>query len=278
MTTSIQEHEGHLRDELIETGRRLYERGFISGTDGNISVRLGQDAMLTTPSGVHKGTMRPEQIVKCDLQGRPIGENGKPSSEIRMHVLVYQARPDVSAAVHAHPVHAVALSLVGVSLAECVLPEPALALGPIPTAPYATPTTEDVPVSIQQILASKFNALVLSRHGTLTLGQNLEEAYIRLETLEHSARITAVARSIGQTSPLPPEEVARIEQIARDFGLARPSPNCSGCGTCRQPLGARGGAFGDIVPAPHDELVQELAQAVLRRLAHARVQGDTIDR
>ncbi len=265
--------EERTRIELVETGRRLYERGFISGTDGNLSVKLGGDMMLTTPSGAHKGTMRPEQIVKCDLSGRSLEEGRKPSSEIRMHVLVYEARPDVAAAVHAHPVHAVALSLVGVSLAECLLPEPALALGPIPTAPYATPTTEDVPESIRELLANRFNALVLARHGTLTLGRTLEEAYVRLETLEHSARITAVARTMGATSPLPAAEVERIERIARDFGIARPAPLCSQCGVCGQPSGGGGGAIGGGDRQEH--LVQELTRVVLRRLAHDRVPDDT---
>lgn len=267
------ETEQRARKELVETGRRLYERGFISGTDGNISVRLGSEAMLTTPSGVHKGTMRPEQIVKCDMSGTSLEEGRKPSSEIRMHVLVYQARRSVAAAVHAHPVHAVALSLVGVSLAECLLPEPALALGPIPTAPYATPTTEDVPDSIRELLASRFNALVLARHGTLTLGRTLEEAYVRLETLEHSARITSIARTMGTASPLPQAEVERIEQIARDFGIARPAPHCSQCGVCGQPAGAGGGALGGGDGNEH--LFRELTEVVLRRLAHDRVSKDT---
>ncbi len=269
MSTSIEEQERLLRAELVRIGERLYDRGFISGTDGNISVRLGSGAMLTTPSGVHKGTMRPEQIVKCDLEGHPLAGSGKPSSEIRMHVLVYRLRPDVSAAVHAHPIHAVALSLVGVSLAECVLPEPVLALGPIPTASYATPTTEDVPASIRDLLSCEYNALVLARHGTLTLGRSLEEAYVRLETLEHSARITAAARAIGRPTPLPAVEVSRIEQIARELGIARPSAQCSNCGTCGQPPEARGGALAS------EDLIQELAQAVLRRLSHDRVSPDT---
>lgn len=309
--------ERTLRLDLVEVGKRLYERGFIAGTDGNLSVRLGSESMLTTPSGVHKGMLRPEQIVKCDLEGNTTDER-KPSSEIRMHVLVYLARPEVSAAVHAHPVHSVALSLVGVNLAECLLPEAALALGSIPTAPYATPTTDDVPDSIQELLCQSFNALILARHGTLTLGRTLEEAFIRLETVEHTARITAVARSIGPTYALPPAEVSRIESIALALGIARPSPGCSGCGTCGQPIGEGGGALGDkesmkgspepYVPLVHQsimrrtpdlppeeleqirqvaqglcsetvggddgstqQLVGELAEAVLRRLGHDRV-------
>jgi len=273
MSTVI-DTEQELRLELVEVGRRLYERGFIAGTDGNLSVRLGADRMLTTPSGVHKGMLRPEQIVTCDLEGRPVDDR-RPSSEIRMHVLVYQARPDVSAAIHAHPVHSVALSLVGVSLAECLLPEPALALGSIPTAPYATPTTEDVPSSIRELLSQRYNALILARHGTLTLGRTLEEAVLRLETVEHTAKITAVARSIGATSALPAEEVERIEAIARDLGIARPDAGCSGCGTCGRPLGDKASMTGSpepYVPISHHALMRrtpELPAEELERIQRA---------
>jgi L-fuculose-phosphate aldolase len=288
--TSPSDQERALRQELVEVGRRLAQKEFVPGTDGNLSVRLGAEWLLTTPSGVGKGALRPDQIVKCDLDGNPVGEL-RPSSEIRMHVLVYRSRPDVAAAVHAHPAHAVALSLAGVSLAECLLPEPTLALGAIPTAPYATPTTEDVPESIRELLARRFNALILARHGTLTLGRTLDEAVVRLETLEHTARITAIARSVGGGSlqPLPATEVQRIEGIARALGIARPSASCSLCGTCgakrspqrlssdssprplsRGESGAGGGVRGDDAA-----LVDTLVETVLRRLGHGRVPGDT---
>jgi L-fuculose-phosphate aldolase len=274
---SMSEQERALRDELVQLGRRMYERGYIAGTDGNLSVRFGDRWILTTPSGVHKGMLKPEQIVKCDLQGRPAGPEGlRPSSEVRMHTLVYQLRPDVLAAIHGHPVHAVALSLVGVSLAECLLPEPTLALGAIPTASYATPTTEDVPESIRELLTQRYNAIVLARHGTLTLGRALEEAYLRLETLEHSAQITATARAIGATSALPPAEVERIEAIARELGIARPAPSCSGCGTCGQPLGQGGGAV-TASSEEHDDVIEEITRQVLRRLSHDRVTRDTTE-
>lgn len=281
----LSDEERHLREELVELGRRMYERSYIAGTDGNLSVRLGDRWILTTPSGVHKGLMQPDQIVKVDLQGRPAGAEGRrPSSEIRMHTLVYQLRPDVLAAIHGHPIHAVALSLVGVSLAECLLPEPTLALGAIPTATYATPTTEDVPDSIRELVAQRYNAIVLARHGTLTLGRTLEEAYLRLETLEHSAQITATARAIGSTSALPPAEVARIESIAREFGIARPAASCNACGTCGQPVGQGGGAvsetggqFSAEPGAGASEVIDEITRQVLRRLGHDRVPFDTKD-
>jgi len=273
---TLEEQEQQLRAEIVDFGRRLYERDLVAASDGNLSVRLGSDLMLATPSGAHKGMLSPEQIVKCDLSGIPVGSGaGKPSSEIRMHVLVYQSRPDVAATIHAHPIHAVALSLVGVSLAECLLPEPALALGPIPTAPYATPTTPDVPESIRDLLAQRFNALILARHGTLTLGQSLEQAYLRLETLEHTARITATARSIGQTEALPAGEVQRIENIARDLGIARPAESCSLCGACgKQPVE---GSDSEMQPLSTTDpgLIDDLTAAVLRRLGHGRVAGDT---
>ena len=159
---------------------------------------------------------------------------GVPSSELRMHLLVYRVRPDVAAAVHAHPVHAVALSLVGVSLAGCLLPETVLSLGSVPTAGYATPTTEEVPESLRHLL-EKSNAIVLARHGTLTLGADLTQAYNRLESLEHTAHITAVARAIGPVSVLSQQERQRLEDAARALGIETENLVCSGCETCGSP-------------------------------------------
>lgn len=270
------DEEQRLRAELVELGRRAYERGYLSGTDGNLSVRLGADRMITTPSGVGKGTLAPDDLILCDMDGTPVDRSGaRPSSEVRMHLLVYRARGDVRAALHAHPAHAVALSLAGISLAECLLPEPALALGPIPTAPYATPTTEDVPASIRDLLPYGYNALVLARHGTLTLGRSLEEAYLRLETLEHTARVTLLARTVGPLEPLPRAEVDRIESIARALGIARPDESCGACGACGQPEGSRAAEGPGTTDRSREHLVATIAEAVLRRLRHGRGQEDT---
>jgi L-fuculose-phosphate aldolase len=221
------------REQIVQVMRRTWERGLLAAGDGNASVRLDARRIAITPSGVLKAQLRPEQIVVVDSRGRQLDGKGRATSELAMHLAVYQARPEVQAVLHAHPPTAIALSIAGVSLAECVLPEVIVSLGRIPTAPYATPGTLDVPASIEAVIRDH-SALLLERHGALTCGRDLDEAYGRLEVIEHAARITHLARQLGPVPVLPPDEVARIRQAAASAGLIRTAPDCSRCGVCAQ--------------------------------------------
>ena len=145
------EEEAEGRRRIVSVCRRMYERGLIAGADGNVSVRLGDDRLLITPSGLHKGDLAEEDLVITDRAGKPLAGRHRPSSEILMHLLCYDLREEVRAVVHAHPVHAVALAMAGVSLANCILPESCLALGHILTAPYSTPGTEEVPAALARV-------------------------------------------------------------------------------------------------------------------------------
>ncbi len=208
----------------------MYERGYIVAGDGNVSVRVGRDRVVVTPAGAHKGMLRPADLVLTDLRGVPL-RGGSPSSEMRMHVEVYARRPEVRAVVHAHPPHVLAFSVAGQSLGQCILPEVVFALGRVAQAGYATPTTSEVPRIIAEHVA-RSNALILDRHGTLTLGEDLAAAFNRLETLEHTAKITWLARALGPIAPLPAEEVKRLHALAEGIGLQRAYPDCAGCDVC----------------------------------------------
>ena len=201
--------------EIIDHGRLAYEQGFISGASGNLSIRLDEKRILVTASGVHKGRLSKEDLILFDIQeSRTIGAAlQKPSSEIRMHAAVYHNREDVHAVIHAHPPYAVALSVVGMSLAEVVLPEAVLAIGPIVDCGYATPATEGVVKVLQPAIKNGHNAIVLKRHGSVTLGKTMVEAFNRLETLEHVAKVTAIAKSIGKVTGLPDNEVSKLLQL-----------------------------------------------------------------
>jgi L-fuculose-phosphate aldolase len=231
-------NEEYLKSEMIEIGRTVYERGYIAATDGNISVRLDNGDILMTPSGVPKGRMRPGQIVRTDPGGQVIGE-GKPSSEILMHLAVYQERPDARAVVHAHPPYATAFSIAGVSLAQCVIPEIVVQMGTIPTTPYATPSTRELPDTIREYLECS-DALILERHGTLTLGETLLSAYHKLEKVEHTAHITLIANQLGGAKTLTPEEVEKLMEVRRQMGLTSRNTlicdKCSMAGTCHLDL------------------------------------------
>lgn len=237
------------REQVITVCQHLYRSGLIAAGDGNVSVRLDDDSVLVTPSGCHKGFIGPEDLIVTDLQGRK--KKGapqlKPSSEFLMHALCYAERPDVGAVVHAHPPITVGLALAGVSLAQCVLSETCLSLGAILTAPYSTPTTEEVPQVLRPYVRQA-NAVVMDRHGALTVGRSLDEAFQRMEAMEHAAKITHTARTLGPVTPLPAREVEKLGALARKLGIPRAPDPCTLCNAC--PSGSGGTAAArDSAPA-----------------------------
>lgn len=233
----------------------MYRQGYIAAMDGNVSARLDDERVLVTPTGMHKGFIREDDLVITDLHGKLLRGSKHPSSEFLMHELAYAQRDDVGAVVHAHPPITVALALAGVSLAQCVLSETCLVLGPILTAPYSTPTTEEVPQVLLPYVRQA-NAIVMDRHGAITLGRTLDEAYNRLEAMEHAAKITHAARALGPVAPLPPVEVDKLQELARKLGIPRAPDPCTLCNAC--PNGS-----GGPIAQPSDELVVD---AVVRRL------------
>jgi L-fuculose-phosphate aldolase len=207
------------RHDIIEVCRRVYARGWLAATDGNASILIDDDRILCTPSGVHKGYMDEEQLIVVDRSGNRLKGDLPASSELAMHLAVYEQRPDVRAALHAHPTHCVALSLAGISLASCTLPEVILTLGSIPTIGYCTPTSLEVPAEIKKWIRD-FDALILPRHGSLTVGSDIFDAFNKLERMEHVAEITFLARSLGPVEPLTCSQVEKIREAAQEVGLS----------------------------------------------------------
>jgi L-fuculose-phosphate aldolase len=228
------------REEIVRVCRLLYEKGYVAATDGNVSVRLSKNRILSTPSGFSKGFLVPEQLVVTDLEGRkiparePASRELEPTSELLMHLEAYRQRPDIVAVIHAHPPICVALSIAGISLARCLLPEVIVTLGLIPTAEYATPASAEGPGAIRDLIA-KHDALIIQRHGTLTVGKDPFDAYLKLEKVEHLAHVTLILRQLGRETPLPPAEVAKLLRMRREKGLAREGEEedfCASCGVC----------------------------------------------
>ncbi len=203
--------EQQLRQTLVRICRMLHHKNLIAAMDGNVSVKFGE-GLLTTPSRVNKGFLEEEQIILVDWNGRVISGDGQPTSEIAMHLAVYRLRPEVEAVVHAHPPLATAFSIAGISLEDFVLPEVVMTMGVIPTASYATPTTPEVPETIHNLIL-KHDALILERHGALTVGRDLMDAYNKMEKLEHAALIIFSALQLGRVRCLPPREVERLIQM-----------------------------------------------------------------
>jgi L-fuculose-phosphate aldolase len=205
---AIQVDESSLRRELVDVCRRAYQRGMISGTDGNVSGRLSDDRILVTPAGVNKGFLEVGDLVETDLDGRAVS-GGTPSTEVLLHTAVYRARPDAMGVVHAHPPSCVALTLVKIGMDAPIIPEIVGALGRVPTAPYATPGGPDLPASFVPLLAGH-DAILLERHGSVTIGSSVRQAMDRLEMIEHAATIHIRAHSIGLVVPMSDEEVKRL--------------------------------------------------------------------
>lgn len=198
-----------LREELCRVCRLLYERGYVAGHDGNVSLRLPDGNLLVTPSGVSKGRLEPEMLVVCDLEGNVLAGDRHPSSETPMHLEVYRQRPDVGAVVHAHPVAATAFAICRKGLEEPFLIETISGLGVVPVAPYALPSTREVPESIRPFVQDH-NAVLLANHGALTWGRDLWEAFDRMEVLEHTAKIYAQVHQMGGGVALSPEQVEAL--------------------------------------------------------------------
>jgi len=207
--------KSRIKHEIVRVCRLLHKKNYLAATDGNVSVRLG-DRVLVTPSGVHKGLMEADQIITVDLTGRVLEGERRPTSEIRLHLLAYEVRPDVSAVVHAHLPYATACTLAGIDLLEPILPEVVITLGGIPTAAYATPGSAEVPTAVGDFL-KEYDAILLSRHGAMTMGRDVADAYNKMEKLEHTARVVLAARLQGPVPSLPAAEVEKLRRLGKEY-------------------------------------------------------------
>lgn len=205
-----------MRKAVADFGRRLYEQQMIAGTDGNLSVRLDDDRILVTPSGLPKGRLSPEDMVVVDINGKHLQGSHQASAELAMHLLVYQRRSEVNACIHAHPPHATAFAVAGIGLESDVLPEVVVTVGKIPLTDYAGPGTDEVPKSIEPHVDT-CNAFLLRNHGLLTIGRSLEEAFNRHEVLEHYARIVLLARHLGNIDAIPSEDYKRLQRMRENL-------------------------------------------------------------
>jgi L-fuculose-phosphate aldolase len=218
--------EEQARADIVEVGRRLWERGFVASNDGNISVRLDEQRLITTPKSVSKGFMTPDMMVITDLDGKKITGERDPSSELKMHLEVYRNRPDARAVVHAHPPTATGFAVAGIALDRAVLAEVITTLGSIPIAEYATPSTEELPAAVRKYVKAH-DGLLLANHGALALAGDVMSAYYRMETIEHFAKISLVARTLGREQLLSRDEVERLQGLRGMYGIASPAPICT---------------------------------------------------
>jgi L-fuculose-phosphate aldolase len=194
-------NESFYRNEIIKVGKKLYAKDFVASNDGNISIRISENEILITPTGVSKGAMTADQILKIDPCGNLLCGFLRPSSETKMHLAIYKTRPDVKAVVHAHPPTATGFAVAGIPFNDICLPEAIIHFGKIELAAYGTPSTEQVSTAVADKIVDS-DAVLLANHGAVTVGKDVFEAYYRMEALESVCKITFVAKMLGRVNYL----------------------------------------------------------------------------
>jgi L-fuculose-phosphate aldolase len=221
-------NEETARREIVRVGRLMYERSYVVSSDGNVSVRLDDGRIVATPTMTCKGRMTEESCAVTDTEGKPLNDR-KASSELEMHLLIYRERPDVKAVCHAHPPHGTAFAVAGLSIDQPILSEVILTLGCVPLADYGTPSTAELTDAMRP-LVKHHNALLMANHGAVAYGADLWQAFDRLETLEHTARITILARILGGSRNLPPESIEKLINVREAAGYLDERARCQACG------------------------------------------------
>jgi len=201
--------ERQYRDQIVRYGRMLHQRGFVAATDGNLSVRLSDNRILATPTCMSKGCMRAADLVIVDSGGRVVSGKRNVSSEIGMHLLIYRMRPDIKGIVHAHPPTATGFAAAGVPLNQPLVCEVVIGLGSIPLAKYGTPGTNELTDALEPLIPG-FDAILMSNHGVVAYGRDLEQAYMKMETVEHFAQIALVTHQLGHQQPLGATELEKL--------------------------------------------------------------------
>ena len=264
--------------DIVEAGRRVFNQGYVASNDGNISCRFEEDRILTTPTGMSKGFLKIEDLCVVDMDGKLVSGQKRPSSEIGMHIFLYRQRPDMRAVVHAHPPTATGFAVAGIPLSACVLPEVIITLGSIPIVDYGTPGGPEISEPIKKYVKD-YDAYLLENHGATTIGTDVMNAYYKMETMEHFAKILFVAKQLGGFNELNSEQVAKLIAIRDRMGLRGPEPACDipdapqvtpstngGIPTLRTK--SAGGSTSATSPAPQstDDLVSEITRRVLAEL------------
>ena len=211
-----------LKEQMCEVGRRIWRRGYCAGNEGNHSVRIGQDRVLCTPTGISKGFLEPDDICIINLEGQQIELNQnqqRPTSEVLVHLAIYKHRPDVRAVIHSHPPHATAFAVADVALPQGIHPEAEIFLGKVPTAKFAMPSTQALPDSIIPLIGDQTNTVLLGNHGSVSFSTDLIDAYYRLEILDNYCRILILCQQLGKTNVLDVAQVTELLEVKKKFGF-----------------------------------------------------------
>lgn len=224
-------HSRELKEEICEIGRRLYNKGFAAANDGNISIRVGENEVLCSPTMICKGFMTPDDICAVDLDGNQIAGTRKRTSEILLHLEIMKARPDVKSVVHCHPPHATAFGVVNEAIPQCVLPEVEVFMGEVPMAPYETPGGLDFAQTVLPFLKST-NTIILKNHGTVSFDDTLMKAYWKTEILDAYCKILLLARQMGPVEYFDEDKARELIDLKKRLGFDDPRLHVEDCDLC----------------------------------------------
>lgn len=253
-------NEKEIREQICEVGRRVWLKNWVAANDGNISMRLGDEFVITTPTGVSKGFMTPDMLLKVDLDGNVRGGYLKPSTEIKIHIEAYKRRDDKRAVVHAHPPVCTGYAVANIPLDFQTLPEIIITLGRIPLAQYGTPSTTELSDSISELIVCH-DAVLLANHGAMTLGKDVMDAYYNMERVEHFASISLVAHQLGGMQPISEPDVKKLEDIREQFGIKIGGSACINCGTC---TGTESCQLS--TKSEYEDLIEEVTKKIMKEL------------
>ena len=224
-------HDRKAKELICEIGRRVYNKGFAAANDGNISIRVGENEVLCSPTMICKGFMKPEDICAVDLDGKQIAGTRKRTSEILLHLSIMRHRPDVKAVVHCHPPHATAFAVAGEAIPQCVLPEVEVFMGEVPIAPYETPGGQKFADTVVPFLKAT-NTIILRNHGTVSFGKDLQDAYWKTEILDAYCRILLLAKQLGPIEYFPREKTVELLELKKRLGFDDPRFHVEDCDLC----------------------------------------------
>ncbi len=252
--------EKEIREQICEVGKRIWLKGWVAANDGNISMRLGDEFVIATPTGVSKGFMSPDMLIKVDLDGNVRSGYLKPSTEIKIHLEAYKRRDDIRAFVHAHPPISTGYAVANIPLDFKTLPEIIISLGRIPLAKYGTPSTTELSDSISELVLCH-DAILLANHGAITLGKDVTDAYYKMESVEHFAIISLTAHQIGGMKTISEPDVKKLEEVREKFGIKIGGSACMSCGECNGVESHEESTNGE-----REAIIEEITKKIMKEL------------
>ena len=252
--------EREYREDIVEVGRLMFQKSWVAANDGNITIRLDAERILATPTGISKGMMHADDLLVLDLHGNKISGRRERTSEIAMHLKIYELRPDIRAVVHAHPPVTTGFATAGRALNMALLPEVVIGLGCVPLAAYGLPGTPELTEPMLPLIP-RYDAVLMANHGAVCYGEDVFQAYFRMETIEHFARIALVAELLGGPNVLPRREVDKLLDSRSRYGVKPRATGEAACPVTAEDLAAQANERISVTRSELIELVDEALRA-----------------